>query len=224
MLSLSLMIACAIGPFSRQLRHPPAKGKDDCSWSHYGPYKGKIVDSETGLPIEGALVIAWWEHEKYYISPGGADGVWHLEKVFETESSADGTYVIPRFPRRITNTYISIPGIMAYKPGFIWTWSYSQAGKTIEEQWSVEPRNSLKQIEDHCLCQDQECIWAMKAISEQECRKLRIRNCIDLFHGIIGFWQNSDRDRIFTIIEKYRAKHGYPALIKSSPDSVLYPF
>jgi hypothetical protein len=49
-------------------------------WIYYtdGPYKGKVLDLETGEPIEGAVVAGVWQVDQY----GGAGIVIGVSSVF----------------------------------------------------------------------------------------------------------------------------------------------
>jgi hypothetical protein len=53
----------------------------------YGPYTGKVVDLETGAPIEGAAVLMEFRTESFYASGASADAV-------ETLTDANGEFRI----------------------------------------------------------------------------------------------------------------------------------
>lgn len=59
---------------------------------HDGPYRGKVVDADTGQPIEGAAVLGEW-HLETYASPGGPVGVYC--DVQETLTDKNGEFVVP---------------------------------------------------------------------------------------------------------------------------------
>jgi hypothetical protein len=57
----------------------------------YGPYYGKVVDAETGEPIEKAVVAVWFSTETGTL--GGS--VYHVEDAIETLTDANGEFRIP---------------------------------------------------------------------------------------------------------------------------------
>lgn len=84
---------------------------------HDGPYTGKIVDAETGEPIEGAAVVGIWDLEIY----GGAGGA--LSRFFdanETVTDKNGDFEISS----TTGFYwwpfskLGDPSFIIYKPGY----------------------------------------------------------------------------------------------------------
>ncbi len=79
-----------------------------------GPFRGRVVDGDTGSPISGAVVYATWSLRSGYsvTLPAG-----HLEHV--TNTDADGNYTIPAVDSpssdgRITDFYLVI-----YKRGYV---------------------------------------------------------------------------------------------------------
>jgi hypothetical protein len=81
-----------------------------------GPWKGQIVDRETGQPIPGAIVVAIWmvrsrgevhPHDEFY-------------SAFEAVSDAEGKFVIPEQTAVPTKplTAIAGPEIVIFKAGF----------------------------------------------------------------------------------------------------------
>ncbi len=56
-----------------------------------GPYEGKVIDAETGLPIERVVVLGEWSKE--YPSPGGAVSEYY--DAFETVTDKNGEFSIP---------------------------------------------------------------------------------------------------------------------------------
>lgn len=61
-------------------------------WMYYtdGPYKGKVVDLETGAPIEGAVVAGVWHVDQY----GGPVRTFCDAK--EALTSKNGEFQVPR--------------------------------------------------------------------------------------------------------------------------------
>lgn len=86
-------------------------------WLFYwdGPYKGKVIDLDTGEPIEGAVIAGNWHLEVFPGWPKFCDAV-------ETTSDKNGEFVLPRaccaslWPIGM----MSLPGdIVVFKPGYL---------------------------------------------------------------------------------------------------------
>ena len=56
-----------------------------------GPYKGRIIDADTGDPIEGVVVLGKWSRE--HITPGGAVSEYYDAR--ETITDNNGEFSIP---------------------------------------------------------------------------------------------------------------------------------
>lgn len=69
---------------------------EGCTITHkFGPFYGKVVDAETGEPIEGAVVAVWFSTK----SPSMGGTVWKVADAVETLTDAEGEFTIP--PHRI---------------------------------------------------------------------------------------------------------------------------
>ncbi len=92
-----------------------------------GPWRGQVVDLETGQPIEGVVVVAVWEK----VSPGAMHPERKFEDVDELTTDADGRFVIPA--RRVVtlNPFVNIEGprLVMFKAG------YGQWGFRGEYEW-----------------------------------------------------------------------------------------
>jgi hypothetical protein len=81
-----------------------------------GPWKGQIVDRETGQPIAGAVVLAIWTVRSWgEIHPHD-----EFHSAFEAVSDADGRFVIPEHTAVPTKPLTAIrgPQIVIFKAGF----------------------------------------------------------------------------------------------------------
>ena len=84
-----------------------------------GPWHGKVIDAETGKPLEGVVVLAtWW---RYTASVGG----WSNKKYYDSEeviTDADGRFAIrSRWINRfwyLLLTEIRGPRLYIFKPGY----------------------------------------------------------------------------------------------------------
>ena len=79
----------------------------------WGPFRGQVVDAETGLPISGANVMVSWIREP----PSLHFSQWVYDAQ-ETETDADGAFEIPRQTHFIT-AFVNKPGLGFFAPGYL---------------------------------------------------------------------------------------------------------
>jgi len=78
---------------------------------HYSPIKGKVIDSTTGKPIEGALIVAQWTKKH------GFGLTYHtLSLITETVTDSEGVFEIKKTPNDI---FVEPPEMIIYKEGYI---------------------------------------------------------------------------------------------------------
>ncbi|MBI4522526.1 MAG: hypothetical protein HY695_01800 [Deltaproteobacteria bacterium] len=82
-----------------------------------GPWKGQIVDAETGKPLEGVVVLAVW-YRRYASLAGWAGGGYHDSE--EVVTGADGRFVIQSRSiwSLIPFSKIEGPEFYIFKPGY----------------------------------------------------------------------------------------------------------
>lgn len=78
-----------------------------------GPYKGKIIDAETGAPIEGVVVLGVWYKE----TPTVAGGVSSYFDASETISNKNGEFEIPGLGLKIFSNVTQM-NVMIFKSGY----------------------------------------------------------------------------------------------------------
>ena len=82
----------------------------------WGPFRGQVVDLETGAPIAGAVVLAlWWENEPNPIQP--------KQKFYEAKEAvtdASGRFEIPRLPPPFFTFQIFDPQFTVFAPAYVW--------------------------------------------------------------------------------------------------------
>ena len=81
----------------------------------WGPFRGKVIDAETGQPLPGVVVLAFWlerwnalieTHTRFYDAR-------------EVLTGPDGTFEIPRLPRPLWPfRRIDGPAINVFAPGY----------------------------------------------------------------------------------------------------------
>jgi hypothetical protein len=94
-------------------------------WRSEAPYTALVVDSRTGKPVEGAVVLAiWWKNvwgkKVWFEGPSTV-----MRRYWEGRTGPDGRVVVPRFWRR--RLFGEGPSLSVYKPGYVlWnrTWVF----------------------------------------------------------------------------------------------------
>jgi hypothetical protein len=79
----------------------------------WGPFRGQVVDFDTGEPIAGAYVMAMWIREP--------PSLHYQEWVYdarETVTDADGRFEIP-YERRWITAWVNPPRIDVFAPGYV---------------------------------------------------------------------------------------------------------
>lgn len=83
----------------------------------WGPFRGRVVDLETGQPIAGAVIlVVWWEA---VFSPLGHP----TEKFYdarEAVTDAEGRFEVPRLSVPFWELGIQAPQITIFAPGYVW--------------------------------------------------------------------------------------------------------
>ena len=82
--------------------------------AQWGPFRGQIVDAETGAPIPGAHVMVMWERD----NPNPVHWTQSFYDAQEAVSDADGRFEIPR-QRRFFTVLVSAPRFDAFAPGYV---------------------------------------------------------------------------------------------------------
>lgn len=79
----------------------------------WGPFRGQVVDAETGTPIAGAHVMVAWTRDQ----PSVHFNQWFYDAQ-ETVTDAAGRFEIPRQTRFVT-AFVTEPDISAFAPGYL---------------------------------------------------------------------------------------------------------
>lgn len=80
----------------------------------WGPFRGQIVDAETGAPIPGAHFMVMWERD----NPNPVHWTQSFYDAQETVTGGDGRFEIPRQWRFFT-LLVSAPRFSAFAPGYV---------------------------------------------------------------------------------------------------------
>lgn len=79
----------------------------------WGPFRGQVVDAETGMPISGAHVMVTWIREP----PSLHFSQWFYDAQ-ETVTDTQGRFEVPRHSRLVT-AFVSAPGMGFFAPGYL---------------------------------------------------------------------------------------------------------
>ncbi len=78
-----------------------------------GPYEGKVIDADTGQPIEGVVVLSEWDRS--IVSPGG--GISKYYDAQETVTDKNGEFKIRGLGLLVISN-IPAPGTTVFKAGY----------------------------------------------------------------------------------------------------------
>lgn len=81
----------------------------------WGPFRGQVVDAETGAPIPGANVMVLWIRE-----PPALHFTQQFYDAQETVTDAAGRFEIPRRTRLLT-AFVNEPAISVFAPAYLMT-------------------------------------------------------------------------------------------------------
>ena len=100
----------------------------------YATITGTVVDSETGEPIEGAVVLVEWTKTK------GLPGLTHSEsyKVIEAVTDKNGKVTIDG----VSNPTVNPPHVTVYKKGYV-AWNNKYIFPTWEKRKDFEYKNGI---------------------------------------------------------------------------------
>lgn len=97
----------------------------------YGPIKGKVVDAETGAPIEGAVAMAEWTRTK------GLGNTYTVSaKVVEAVTDKDGNFELGG----CYSPFVNEPLLTIYKNGYV-AWSSELIFPALESREGFEWKN-----------------------------------------------------------------------------------
>src|SRR5256885_14234656 len=82
----------------------------------WGPFRGQVVDLETGQPISGAVALAiWWR-----LVPGLAHGTREFYDAREALTGPDGRFDIPRLSVPPWQLGVQSGQVTLFAPGYKW--------------------------------------------------------------------------------------------------------
>jgi hypothetical protein len=98
-------------------------GEPTAAEEKWGPFRGKVVDAETGQPIQGAVFLMIWYKLVYAVVQTNME----FYDAKEAVSGADGTFEIPRLSPPFFSFRITRYGPKVFAPGYA------------EHRWVVTP-------------------------------------------------------------------------------------
>ena len=79
----------------------------------WGPFRGLVIDDQTGRPLQGAHVMVTWIREP----PSLHFSQWFYDAE-ETVTDADGLFELPQL-NRVFTAFVAGPGINIFAPGYL---------------------------------------------------------------------------------------------------------
>ena len=111
-LGLSLLLVAVLGWASAA--EPQRKWQGPFEGQKWGPFRGQLVDVETGQPIAGAVIlVVWW---KAVFSPVQTNREFHDAR--ETLTGPDGHFEVPRYPPPFFTMQFFRPDVIYFAPGY----------------------------------------------------------------------------------------------------------
>jgi hypothetical protein len=95
MVALMLTVACRMGQ------------------EQWGPFRGQVVDFDTGDPIPGAYVMVMWIRDRPALHSGQS-----FYDAQETRTGPDGWFEIP-YERRWLTAFVTRPDLRVFVPGYV---------------------------------------------------------------------------------------------------------
>jgi len=95
----------------------PADSSASWLYYHRPEYNGKVIDAESGAPIEGAVVVAIYYKDTYAV----IESISSVIKVREVLSDKEGNFKIPSYTTLIQPFSVDAgvhPQMIFYKPGY----------------------------------------------------------------------------------------------------------
>ena len=112
----------------------------------WGPFRGQVIDSETGAPIAGAHIMVSWERD----NPNPVHWTQSFYDAQETVTDANGRFEIPRRPRLLT-ALVSEPRFSAFAPAYLpVAEDVTPAGGRVFVDATVLKMRRLATIEERC--------------------------------------------------------------------------
>ena len=109
----------------------------------WGPFRGQIVDVETGKPVEGAAVLVVWLKD----IPMPVHSVTGFYDAREAVTDVEGRFVVPRIFPALFWLFVRKPQFHYFAPGYVPQSVFVSEGKTWVEHKVVEMRR-LKSREE----------------------------------------------------------------------------
>ena len=98
-----------------------------------GPWKGQIVDAETGAPLDGVIVLTYWV--KFTASVGGWAGGDFVDAE-EVVTGSDGRFVIPPHSTFTLLPWRKIKGQLVILKSEYGQWAFRGGNPLLESIWT----------------------------------------------------------------------------------------
>jgi hypothetical protein len=146
--AVAVLIRSGAGPIGWLLVVIAAAAGTGCrvGAAQWGPFRGRIVDAETGAPISGAHFMVSWQRD----NPNPVHWTQSFYDAQETVTDADGRFEIPR-KRRLFTLLVGQPRFSAFAPGYFAESEGVVSGDgPLYVTETVLRMRRLKTVEDRC--------------------------------------------------------------------------
>jgi hypothetical protein len=144
----------------------------------WGPFRGQIVDAETGAPIPGAHFMVMWERDH----PNPVHWTQSFYDAQEAVTDADGRFEILR-QRRFFTLLVNTPRFDAFAPGYV------------AESSEVTPRSGLPYVDATVLkmrlqkTREERCKRRWGPLADVRSTLPNIMAALDLYTNELKCWE-----------------------------------
>ncbi len=138
-----------------------------------GPYKGKIVDANTGQPIEGVVVLGVWYKE--LPTPAGAVSSYY--DAMETVTDKNGEFEIPGLGLKILSN-VTPMNVLIFKAGYehlgLWLWESFKEDEILKKKVVWEGNKAVISLRKLMMEERRKRIPSPDVPSEAPIKKVRL--------------------------------------------------
>jgi hypothetical protein len=108
------------------------------------PFEGKVIDSDTKKPIEGAVILAIYSYETYGVAGTSS----HIKDGQEVLSNQKGEFKLPRIRRWfVMNRGYPRGSLVIFKPGYgVFPYHIRSAALGVNKSWPPPGKRTIYEI------------------------------------------------------------------------------
>lgn len=161
-------------------------------YHHYDPYYGKVIDTETKAPLEGAAVLAVYYTE---FQTGVAGTIGEYLDAQETVTDKNGEFKIPSnnsFTFRPLNLFDSKVMFTVFKPGYGYYPMHPQVKPKFIPTWSL-PSNEYVTVELPKLKKGENISWPSVNFDVPHSKQKKFINLLNAWHEQFGIEKYTEK-------------------------------